>query len=61
MTDGPLRLCVDYCGLNRITQKDRYPISLLTDLLDAPKKAQIYTKIDLRSAYHLVQIAEGDK
>src|SRR3979490_1778164 len=49
-----LRLCVDFRGLNRITKKDRYPLPLITDLLDAPKKACIYTKIDLRHAYYLV-------
>jgi len=59
--DGSLRLCVDFRGLNRLTKKDRYPLPLISDLLDAPGKARIYTKIDLRHAYHLVQIAEGDK
>ena len=59
--DSSLRLCVDYWGLNKMTRKDRYPIPLLSDLLDAPNKARIYSKIDLRSAYHLVRIAEGDE
>ena len=31
------------------------------DLLDAPQKARIYTKIDLQHVYHLVWIAEGDE
>jgi len=44
-----------------MTRKDQYPIPLLSDLLDAPNKARIYSKIDLRSAYHLVHIVEGDK
>ena len=44
-----------------MTHKDRYPILLITDLLDAPKKAHYYTKINLRSAYYLVHIAKGDK
>ena len=56
-----LRLCIDYWGLNKLTHKDHYPISLITDLLDTPKKARIYTKIDLRNAYHLVHIAKGNK
>jgi len=59
--DGSLRLCVDFRGLNRLTKKDRYPLPLISDLLDAPGKARIYTKIDLRHAYHLVRIAEGDE
>ena len=57
--DGSLQLCVDYRGLNRITKKDCYPLPLLTDLLNAPKKARIFTKINLHHAYHLVWIADG--
>ena len=59
--DGSLRLCVDFRGLNKISKKDRYPLPLISDLLDSPGKARIYTKIDLRHAYHLVRIREGDE
>jgi hypothetical protein len=59
--DSSLRLCVDFRGLNAITRKDKYPLPLITDLLDAPHTARIYTKIDLKHAYHLVRIAEGDE
>ena len=59
--DGSLRLCVDFRGLNKITKKDRYPLPLIADLLDSPSRAKVYTKIDLRSAYHLVRMAEGDE
>lgn len=59
--DGSLRLCVDYRGLNCVPKKDHYPLPLITDLLDTPQKAAVYTKIDLRHAYYLVHIAEGDE
>ena len=59
--NGQLRLCVDFHGLNWIMKKDRYPLPLITDLLDTPRKAHVYTKIDLQHAYHLVCIAEGDE
>lgn len=59
--DGSLRLCVDFRGINRLTKKDHYPLPLISDLLDAPGQACVYTKIDLRHAYHLVRIAEGDE
>jgi len=59
--DGSLRLCVDFRGLNRISKKDRYPLPLISDLLDAPRKARVYTKIDLRHAYHLVRLAAGEE
>ena len=35
--DGSLRLCVDFRGLNKVSKKDRYPLPLIADLLDAPK------------------------
>ena len=56
-----LRLCVDYCSLNKITKKDRYLLPLLSDLLDTPKKAHMYTKIDLCHTYHLVCISNGEE
>jgi len=59
--DGSLRLCVDFRGLNQITKKDRYPLPLISDLLESPSRTKIYMKIDLHSAYHLVRIASGDE
>ena len=48
-------------GSNKVTKKDRYPLPLISDLLDTPQKARTYTKIDLRHVYHLIQIAEGEE
>jgi len=59
--DSSLWLCVDFCGLNKIMKKDRYPLPLISDLLDSPRKARIYTKIDLWHAYHLVHITKEDE
>jgi len=59
--DGGLRLCIDFRGLNRISKKDRYPLPFISDLLSTAGKARIYTTIDLRHAYHLVRISEGDE
>jgi hypothetical protein len=59
--DGSLCLCVDYWGLNHLTQKDRYPLLLIMNLLDALAKAHVYTKLDLCHAYHLLWITERDE
>jgi len=59
--DGLLCLCVDFCSLNHISKKNYYPLPLISDLLDLPHKARVYSKIDLRHAYHLVHIANGDE
>uniref|UniRef100_A0A0W0FDD8 Reverse transcriptase domain-containing protein n=1 Tax=Moniliophthora roreri TaxID=221103 RepID=A0A0W0FDD8_MONRR len=56
-----LHLCVNFQGFNKITKKDRYPLPLISDLLDAPSKASIYTKLNLCHAYHLVWITDGDE
>lgn len=59
--DGSLRLCVDYRALNKVTVKNKYPIPLIEDLFDQLGSARYFTKLDLRSGYHQVRIAEGDK
>src|SRR6266581_3671772 len=59
--DGSLHLCMDFQGLNKITKKDRYLLPRISDLLDAPSHAKIYTKLDLQHVYHLVHIAASDK
>jgi len=59
--DGSLCLCIDFWGLNKITKKDHYPLPCISDLLDSPSHAKIYSKINLRHAYHLVWIAPGNE
>uniref|UniRef100_A0A803PU52 Reverse transcriptase n=1 Tax=Cannabis sativa TaxID=3483 RepID=A0A803PU52_CANSA len=59
--DGSLRMCIDYRALNQITIKNRYPISLITNLFDQLGHAHFFTKLDLRSGYHYVKIQEGDE
>ncbi|CAO3619736.1 unnamed protein product [Cunninghamella blakesleeana] len=59
--DGSLRLCVDYRSLNKITIKNRYPLPLITEMIDRLKDATVFSKIDLRGAYNLVRIKPGDE
>lgn len=59
--DGTLRLCVDYRGLNRITIKNRYPLPLISEILDRIQGAQWFTKLDIKDAYYRIRIREGDE
>lgn len=59
--DGGVRPCIDYRGLNNITVKFRYPLPLVPAALEQLREAKIYTKLDLRSAYNLIRIREGDE
>uniref|UniRef100_A0A3B3IPI7 Gypsy retrotransposon integrase-like protein 1 n=1 Tax=Oryzias latipes TaxID=8090 RepID=A0A3B3IPI7_ORYLA len=59
--DKTLRPCIDYRELNQITVKDKYSLPLITSVFDSLQQARIFTKLDLRNAYHLVRIKEGDE
>ena len=59
--EGSLRSCLDYHGLNKGTIKDRYPLPLIDETLTRIAKAKIVTKIDIRDAYNLIWIKEGDE
>ncbi len=58
---GDLRPCIDYRGLNEITVKFRYPLPLVPSALEQLRSAQFFTKLDLRCAYNLIRIREGDE
>jgi hypothetical protein len=59
--DGSLRLCVDYRGLNRVSVKNRYPLPLISEILDRITGAQYFSKIDVKDAYYRIRIKEGDE
>jgi len=41
--------------------KNRYPLSLIVDILDRVGKRKVFTKLDLRWEYNNVRIKEGDE
>ncbi|KAK3548858.1 hypothetical protein QTP70_021280, partial [Hemibagrus guttatus] len=48
-------------GLNTVTVRYPYPLPLVPAALEQLRGARFFTKLDLRSAYNLVCIHEGDK
>ncbi|MBW0566974.1 hypothetical protein O181_106689, partial [Austropuccinia psidii MF-1] len=59
--DGGLHLCVDYHKRNAVTRRNRHPLPPMNQLLTIFKSATILSKIDLRGAYNLLRIKEGDE
>ena len=57
--NGKMRLVVDYRGLNAVIVKNRFPLPLIPEMLDRLHQAKVFTKIDLRNAYHQVRVKEG--
>jgi hypothetical protein len=54
--DKELRLCVDYDPLNVVTIKNKYPLPRIDIMFDQLARAQVFSKIDLRSGYHQIKI-----
>ncbi|GBG62033.1 hypothetical protein CBR_g28509 [Chara braunii] len=59
--DETLCLCIDYCGLNRYTVKNSYPMPRADELFDRLAGNRFFTKIDLRSGYHQIRVAAEDQ
>jgi hypothetical protein len=54
--NGSLRFCIDFRKLNELTRKDQYPLPLIEETLARLRKACIFTKLDIRQAFHRIRI-----
>lgn len=59
--DGKLRFVQDYRRLNEFTIKNRYPLPLVSDIVNRLKGAKYFSKFDVRWGYNNVRIKEGDE
>ncbi|KAH0730162.1 hypothetical protein KY289_001350 [Solanum tuberosum] len=58
--DGSLRMCIDYYQLNKVTIKNKYPLSRIDDFFYQLQSATCFSKIDLRSGYHQLRVRDCD-
>jgi len=58
--DDSSRLCVDYRQLNKLTIKNKYPLSRIDNLMDQLHGVADFSKIDLRSGYHQIRVKFDD-
>ncbi|CAB4016774.1 uncharacterized protein K02A2.6-like, partial [Paramuricea clavata] len=59
--DGEIRLCIDMRMANQAIQRERHPTPTVDDLIHKLNGATIFTKLDLRSGYHQLSLAEESR
>ncbi|GFT16772.1 retrovirus-related Pol polyprotein from transposon 17.6 [Trichonephila clavipes] len=59
--DGNLRICIDYCKINSKTDKDRYPLPLIKEVLDQLQSGNFFSTIDLKNGFFHVEMEESSK
>ena len=59
--DGSLQLVQDYCTLNAVTVKNRYPLPLISELVSQLHRAKYFTKLDVCWGFNNVCIKPRDK
>jgi hypothetical protein len=59
--DGLLQLVQDYQALNVITVKNKYPLSLTSELINKLHGAKYFTKLDVHWEFNNVHMKEGDE
>lgn len=55
--DGSDRMCIDYRALNKILEKDRYPLPLIEDQIDKLGKAKFFISIDMKNGFHQIPVS----
>ena len=54
------RICADFRKLNQITKNDNYPLPLLRSFQSNIKGSKIFSKLDIKSAFHHLPIHPDD-
>ena len=56
-----LWFCVNYCDLNALTVKNKYPLPLIRKTLDRLGKAVYFTNLNIVAAFNKIPMAEREE
>ena len=59
--DGTMRVCIDYRYLNKKIIRDRFPMPLIEDCIDALTGARFFSVLDLKNGFFHVPVAESSR
>lgn len=51
-----LRFCVNYREFNKISRKNQYSLSLITQMLNQLNECKFFIKFNFRNVYHKIKI-----
>jgi hypothetical protein len=60
-SNDKLRFYMNYQAVNARLKKDIYPLPLIFDILDRFGKAKLFTKLDVRNAFHQIRMNPGSE
>lgn len=58
---GTIRVCVNYCDINRACPKDNYPTPFIDQLIDECARSEIYSFMYDFSGYNQINITPADQ
>ena len=59
--NGDIRWCIDWRRLNDVTKSDAYPMPHVADTIRKLAGSTIFSGLDLRGAFHVMDIRHGDR
>ncbi len=59
--DGTWRVCSDFRRLNAMTETSQYPLPNIQSFTKVAAKATVFSKVDLKKAFHLISIHPEDR
>ena len=59
--DNTYRYCIDFRSVNRITEKDKFPLPRIDTVLESLRGAKCFSTLDLKSGYYQIPIKKEDR